>query len=491
MDANGNIIWRKQIGNAGAEEGCEIEVTDAGNIFLTGGFSQSITFGINTYTALGIRDVFIAKLDNNGNDIWSKVAGSSSDDVNYAIGLNQINEDICTVGTYSGNFTDGVNSITSTGSMDSYISKLKISPYDFSPITNLITNNISTVGPDCGFMIIRGNTVIYKNYWGSWDDNTYQPIGSGSKMASMALLMKLIDEGYLSPNDTVQNFLPSFNGKPIITLHQLMNHTSGLPGNSSYISDNNISLQQAVDNIGNLTPMTSYAPGTAFQYGGVSMHVAGRMAEIATGLSWDTLFNQKIAIPLEMNNTDYLGLGNTTNFRIAGGIGTTMPDFAKFMTMMLNNGNYNGTQIIDSETIDMMTSDQTGGVPLIETPYENDPLRENLRYGYGNWIEQESNNLTTQFGSQGVFGFTPWVDRCRNITCVFFVRKTLNTIQPIHTQLRNLVEQIIPLWAAVPTITQNGSFLQSSSLSGNQWLLNGVEIPLATNQTYTPTQNGN
>ena len=423
---------------------------------------------------------------------WLKSLSGSNDDVVRGVCIDSVGNIYAT-----GTFTDGANSITSTGGVDSNISKISQgipyakNQYDFSPIIKLITDSLSKIGNNCGLIIMRNDSILYKQYWGSWSDDTYQPIASGSKMASMALIMKLIDEGYLSPNDTVQKYLPSFSGKPYITLHQLMNHTSGLPGNTSYISDNSITLQEAVDNIGLKTQMTSYAPGTAFQYGGVSMHVAGRMAEIATNTRWDTLFKNKIATPLGMTNTDYLGLGNTTNFRIAGGIGTTMPDFAKFLNMMLHNGKYNNLQLIDSLTIKMMTTDQTNGVPLIATPYEGDLLRENLRYGYGNWIEEVSNGKTTQFGSQGAFGFTPWVDRCRNISCVFFVKKSLAAIQPTHTKLRNLVEQIIPLATPKPVITILGKQLKSSYPAGIQWYLNGLLLQDSIKETITPTQSGN
>jgi hypothetical protein len=138
-----------------------------------------------------------------------------------------------------------------------------------------------------------------------------------------------------------------------------------------------------------------------------------------------------------------------------------------------------------------MQSDQTNGFPLIGTHYAGDPLRENFRYGYGVWVEQETNGKTTQYGSQGAFGFTPWIDRCRNIACVFFARKTLSAIQPTHTQLRNLVEQIIPIKLQQPTITLNGNQLQSSYQNGNQWYLNGTLIIGETNQFITPTQSGN
>lgn len=366
--------------------------------------------------------------------------------------------------------------------------------YDFTPITKLLADSINIIGQagkNCGFMIIQGDQVLYEQYLGNWNENTYQPIASGTKMASMALIMRLIDEGYLSPNDTVQHFLPSFSNKPVITLHQLMSHTSGLPGVSPYISDNTLSLQQAVDSIGFNTPMTPYAPGTAFQYGGVSMHVAGRMAEIATATRWDSLFQQKIGIPLGMTQTDYIGTGPTKNFRIAGGMGTTMPDFAKLMIMLLNDGRFDITRLIDSSIIQMMQRDQTNGVPLVGTPYANDALRKGFRYGYGVWIEAENNGKTTQFGSQGAFGFTPWIDRCRDIACVFFVRRTLGFIQPTHTQLRKLVEQIIPIKLQPPAITAIGNQLRSSYASGNQWYFNNTLLAGDTSQFITPTENGN
>lgn len=365
---------------------------------------------------------------------------------------------------------------------------------NFSPITKLLSDSIGVIGQagqNCGFMIIRGDSVLYERYWGIWNSDTYQPIASGSKMPSMALVMRLIDEGYLSPNDTVQNFLPSFSTKPIITLHQLMSHTSGLPGISSYISDNSLNLKQAVDSIGLNTPMTFYAPGTAFQYGGVSMHVAGRMAEIATGMRWDSLFQKKIAMPLGMTNTDYIGTGATTNFRIAGGMGTTMTDFSKLLIMLLRYGRFKNTQFIDSITVRMMQSDQTGAVPLTGSPYTNDPFRQNFRYGYGVWVEEESNKQTTQFGSQGAFGFTPWIDRCRDVACIFFVRKTLGLIQPTHSQLRNLVEQLIPLKLLQPTITVNGNQLKSSYPSGNQWYFNDSLLLGETAQFISPVEIGN
>jgi hypothetical protein len=59
------------------------------------------------------------------------------------------------------------------------------------------------------------------------------------------------------------------------------------------------------------------------------------------------------------------------------------------------------------------------------------------------------------------------------------------------TALSQAITVAVTTVSAAPTISQNGYVLTSSSATGNQWYLNGVEIVGATSQTYTVTQNGN
>lgn len=142
LTPSGNFVWIKQFGNLGTEEGCEIEVSPDGNVFITGGFSQTITLGSSTFSSQGIRDVFVAKIDTSGNVVWAKTAGSSTDDVNYAIGLNNINEDVCTLGTFSGIFSDGFTSLSASGNIDSYISKISLSIPTVIPLTEELESDL-------------------------------------------------------------------------------------------------------------------------------------------------------------------------------------------------------------------------------------------------------------------------------------------------------------------------------------------------------------
>jgi hypothetical protein len=157
----GNIIWIKQIGGNFSDEGCEIEVKDNGDVFATGQYSQTIVLNGNNFNALGARDVFISKMNSDGDFIWNKTLGGPQDDVNYAIGLNRINEELVTVGTYSSSFTDGLTTINSNGNVDSYISKIsapELSIPSFDDNNKLIvypnpSNQILNVNCNNGFHI--------------------------------------------------------------------------------------------------------------------------------------------------------------------------------------------------------------------------------------------------------------------------------------------------------------------------------------------------
>jgi CubicO group peptidase (beta-lactamase class C family) len=292
----------------------------------------------------------------------------------------------------------------------------------------------------------KDGTILYKQYFGSWNENTYIPVASGSKWPSMAVVMSLVDAGLLNLNDKVSQHYPAeyaATDRRDITLRQLMSHISGFAGGSAWISSDEISLHQATKGIGsggtigttytNAVSMP-YAPTSSkFAYGGVSMHVAGGIAEKITGKSWDVLFKERIGDKCAMTNTNYIALGATTNYRIAGGAGTRMMEYANFLLMLLNEGKFNGQQVLSASAVSEMLKDQTGGVPIGFSPYSGDAMREGYRYGLGFWIEGYKNGQPAEFGDQGAFGFSPWIDKGRNVIGVFFVQRSLGAVNTQST----------------------------------------------------------
>lgn len=90
LDAAGNFVWAQSLGSASATEwGVRIALDIEGNVYTVGRFNGTSDFdpGINNYplTSAGNRDIYISKLDSNGNFVWAKAIGGSFDD--YATDL--------------------------------------------------------------------------------------------------------------------------------------------------------------------------------------------------------------------------------------------------------------------------------------------------------------------------------------------------------------------------------------------------------------------
>lgn len=100
-DAFGNLIWARQMGGFGPDEGCEMEVDDAGNSYISGGFADSATFESQVLKSVGFRDVFVAKYNPQGKLVWLKQAGGKGDDEDYAIAVDSAQK-VTIVGTFNG-----------------------------------------------------------------------------------------------------------------------------------------------------------------------------------------------------------------------------------------------------------------------------------------------------------------------------------------------------------------------------------------------------
>ncbi len=83
---SGNVIWAKKASGVNDESGYGIATDDNNNIYVTGSFrSTKIDFDQITLTTSGFDDLFIAKLDSNGNYIFAKKAGGTLQDLAYSI----------------------------------------------------------------------------------------------------------------------------------------------------------------------------------------------------------------------------------------------------------------------------------------------------------------------------------------------------------------------------------------------------------------------
>ncbi|MDX2360165.1 MAG: T9SS type A sorting domain-containing protein [Crocinitomicaceae bacterium] len=132
LDVNGDFVWAKGLGSTGTDDGRSIEIDISGNVYSTGYFTGTIDFdpgvGTSNLTSLGSDDIYILKLDANGDYQWAKRFGNISSARGRSIDSDNLGNVYSTgyfLGTVDFDPGVGVSNLSSTGgNNDVYISKL-------------------------------------------------------------------------------------------------------------------------------------------------------------------------------------------------------------------------------------------------------------------------------------------------------------------------------------------------------------------------------
>lgn len=327
-------------------------------------------------------------------------------------------------------------------------------PYDFTPVSQQIEALLQreSLG-GASLIVMRNGVVIHEEYFGNFDASTRIPIASASKWLSALTIQRLVENGVMSWNDTLGQYFPTApTNKQNITLGQLFSHTAGFPNNDApCMGDQTFTLENCALQV--LAIPLVYPPGDAFLYTGNGMQVGGRMAEIATGKPWDQIFQEEVTIPLNMSHTDFATSSfqppyvSVPNPLIAGGVRSTMHDYAHVVQMIEQQGIWNGSPYLTSASLAEMQRDQTFGAPVIGSP---DP--ESYGYGYGEWRNfVDEQGTAVQVSSSGRFGTSPWVDHETGVAAVFLVFSNENRIRcdlkRLWRNVRVVVESGGPMFA--------------------------------------------
>ena len=133
LDATGAFLWAKNIGGSSQENGYAITIDLFKNVYVTGNFGTTVDFdpgvGVVNLTSIGSADMFVLKLDVNGNFVWAKSVGSTAFDYGASIAYDGLNG-ICILGRFQGSadFDPGVgtNVKNVTGPADMFVLKLDV-----------------------------------------------------------------------------------------------------------------------------------------------------------------------------------------------------------------------------------------------------------------------------------------------------------------------------------------------------------------------------
>ena len=158
LDSSGNWLWAVQAGGPDFDYGTGIALDGAGNAYLSGYFYGTAIFGSQSLVASGGEsdaDIFVAKLDPDGNWLWAVTAGGTEDDAGFRIAVDG-SGNACLVGMFKNTATFGSQTLTASGDFDVFVAKL-------DPSGNwLWAAGAGGIHPDSGYGIaLEDSGVVY------------------------------------------------------------------------------------------------------------------------------------------------------------------------------------------------------------------------------------------------------------------------------------------------------------------------------------------
>ncbi len=210
------------------------------------------------------------------------------------------------------------------------------------------------------FLLIHNDTILYEYYREGSNADELHSSYSIAKSVTSALTGIAIKEGYIkSINDMVTAYIPELNFKPEfekLTLKHLLNHTSGIKYSLS--SDAGIyygnDLWKTINRIEFET-----LPGTKQSYININTQLLGVVLKRATGVSLSNYLQEKIWKPLGMESDATWSTDNKKLEKNFCCLNAVARDYAKFGRLYLNNGNWEGKEIIPSQWIEASLANDT------------------------------------------------------------------------------------------------------------------------------------
>lgn len=244
--------------------------------------------------------------------------------------------------------------------------------------------------PGLTMSIVYKDQMIYAKGYGLRDvekklpveTNTLFPIASNTKLFTATLASVLNQDGKLSLDKPVKNYLPAVNFSTDelnakTTLRDMLSHRTGLPRyDGIWVNASSVTRKDFVAKINYMKPQLGFREG--YLYNNMMFVAAGAAMEEITGKSWETLLREKIFQPLQMNATCFTNgeVSKYGNFSLAyflpdstkkllpkkyeaqcealgpaGTIKSTANDMANWMIAQLNAGKFKGQQSIPAKAI--------------------------------------------------------------------------------------------------------------------------------------------
>lgn len=259
--------------------------------------------------------------------------------------------------------------------------------------------------------VVNKDSIVYSKGFG-WRDvdnkkpvspNTLFPIGSSTKAFTAALVGKLVDEGKVSLDSPVVNYLPAlrFYTSELtnrVTLRDMMSHRTGLPRyDYSWYLFNSDSRDTLLKRVKFMKPSADIRE--KWQYNNFMYLAQGMLTEHLSGQSWEKNIEEEFFKPLGMKRSNMsisalqqdadaslgytliqdsilkkLDYYNINAMGPAGSINSSVSELANWVRLWLNGGQWEGKEILSKSYVGDAASSQmviSSGLPAMKHPYSS------------------------------------------------------------------------------------------------------------------------
>jgi hypothetical protein len=122
LDPDGNHLWSKRFGDANVQRTLDVTADGAANIILTGLFAGSIDFGGGPLASAASQDMFVAKLNPDGQHVWSRAFGGAMDQAGLDIITDHMDH-ILVTGTFTGSIDLGAGALSSAAGSSVFLAR--------------------------------------------------------------------------------------------------------------------------------------------------------------------------------------------------------------------------------------------------------------------------------------------------------------------------------------------------------------------------------
>ncbi|MBI9045427.1 MAG: serine hydrolase [Anaerolineaceae bacterium] len=296
--------------------------------------------------------------------------------------------------------------------------------------------------PGMSIAVIKDGKVVWTRSFGfksieqstaATPDSLYC-IGSVSKSFTAIAIMQLVEQGKLNLTDSIDQYVP-FNVKPKgenITIEQLLSHTSGIPALGfaesvikSALGDNSQNLpagsyEDLITFMKDAEDWVQNKPGERWYYLNEGYEMLAWIVEKCSGLPFVEYVNENILKPLGMENSSYKKEDLVTHAEFAtpyivapegkripttypfglvdgaGGVVSSVNEMAKYVSMFIQRGEFEGKRLLSEELIEEMET------PRIPTPHLGSPYGSyDYCLGLGTMADFHGYKLVGHSGSVG------------------------------------------------------------------------------------------